>query len=626
MSGFETLGGILNITQILGAILKHAQDHKSIEEVLEKALARATRITENVRLLAPLKTHSGLESHFVRDTEQDFEDIHNELLGIQEKLEHRNAARTFLTSSETLSRLRCIESRLSHKEHNIQMMGIVLNIAAEQRCTKESVDEISANVVELKKRSIDMEPTESVLVQVCQQKYVETSGVLDESQRRNEAWIDQMEAVDKLTTGISFYKGNERVGKDYVKAARYLNAALEGGRWEAHYYLGMLYRRGKGVQRCNLTAVQHFEKGTHAKDAKAMTALGQCYMFGAGVDLNAEIGSAYVQMASAYEDPVAMSIRSYQKLYCYQTEGNPSLAFHLAKKAVENGNKRAKMNLAKCYMHGLTVERNAAKAVQLWTEALKAGALEHLTEFAECYEQGNGVDVDYGKAVELYKKGSEFTGNTWRRAFVQPYYGRCLILGRGVPRDVKRGWELIQSSVTLNNESGWYIQAECYENGYGVKRNLKKAVESYLRATCSVESVFSRIRAHYALGRLYERGKGTSRNIEKAFEHFEYSANRMHREAQWKIALFCESGFGVEANIARAAEYYRLAANNGHKQSQRKSNEYYMKGMGVQKDIAKHAEILRIADESDDPNAKRFLRRVRRKWRTRGWVSKSSER
>ena len=359
------------------------------------------------------------------------------------------------------------------------------------------------------------------------------------------------------------------------------------------------------MQRCDVTAVQHFEKGTHAKDAKAMTALGQCYIFGAGVDLNGEIATAYIQVAFAYEDPIAMSIRSYQKLYSYDAEGNPSLAFQYAKKAVEKGNNRAKMYLAKCYMHGLTVEHHTAKAVQLWAEATKAGALAHLTELAEWFEQGNGVDVDFGKAVELYKKGTEFTGNSWRRAHVQPYYGRCLILGRGVPRDVKRGWELIQNSVVLNNENGWYVQAECYHYGHGVKQNMKKAVESYFRATCSVESVFSRIRAHYALGCLYERGKGTVRNIEKVFKHFGYSANRMHSEAQWKIAMFCESGISVEQNIARAAEYYRLAANNGHEESRRKSNEYYMVGSGVQKGIVRSIDALRKEAESDDPRPKR---------------------
>ncbi len=360
------------------------------------------------------------------------------------------------------------------------------------------------------------------------------------------------------------------------------------------------------MRRCNATAVRHFEKGTKVKDAKAITALGQCYMFGAGVELNMKIGSAYVQMATAYEDPVAMSIRSFQKLNSCCTEGNPSLAFQLARKAVQKENKRARMNLAHCYMHGLSVERNAAKAVQLWIEASKAGALEHLTELAECFERGNGVEVDYGKAVELYKKGTEFTGNTWRRAFVQPFYGRCLILGRGVPVDVQKGWTLIRSSTKMNSGSGFFIEAECYRYGYGVKRDLGKAIKNYLRAADSINSIFSRIRAHYALGCTYETGEGTVPNLNKAFRHFEYSANRMQCQAEWKIGLFCESDFGVEQNMARAAEYYRLAANSGHKVSQRESNEYYLQGMGVQKGVVNSTEVFRLASESDEQRAERL--------------------
>lgn len=73
----------------------------------------------------------------------------------------------------------------------------------------------------------------------------------------------------------------------------------------------MLYRKDRGVKRCNLTAVYHFERDTHGKDPFAMKALGQCYMFGAGVEFNPEIGSAYVQSGAPYGDPGEMSIRSW---------------------------------------------------------------------------------------------------------------------------------------------------------------------------------------------------------------------------------------------------------------------------------------------------------------------------
>lgn len=107
------------------------------------------------------------------------------------------------------------------------------------------------------------------------------------------------------------------------------------------------------MKRCNLTAVNYFERGSHAKDSLAITALGQCYFFGAGVDVNPEIGSAYVKIGAEYEEPVVMSIRGWQKLYGCCTDQNLSLGFQLTRKSVDKGNKHAKMNLAKCYMHGV---------------------------------------------------------------------------------------------------------------------------------------------------------------------------------------------------------------------------------------------------------------------------------
>ena len=51
-----------------------------------------------------------------------------------------------------------------------------------------------------------------------------------------------MDPVHKLAAGIMFYKENKDVPEDYIKAIRYLDAALEFGKIEANYYLGMIFR------------------------------------------------------------------------------------------------------------------------------------------------------------------------------------------------------------------------------------------------------------------------------------------------------------------------------------------------------------------------------------------------
>ncbi len=99
-----------------------------------------------------------------------------------------------------------------------------------------------------------------MLWHVCQMQLLNSEG----------RWIEKIDSEDTLATGIAFYEGNRSVQKDFQKAARYLNAALNAGNSEAHYYLGMLYRNGWGVQISNKTVFEYYDKGTRLKDPKSL--------------------------------------------------------------------------------------------------------------------------------------------------------------------------------------------------------------------------------------------------------------------------------------------------------------------------------------------------------------------
>lgn len=92
-------------------------------------------------------------------------------------------------------------------------------------------------------------------------------------------------------------------------------------------------------------------------------------------------------------------------------------------------------------------------AFQLWDEALQAGGIACIDDMARCYEQGDCVEKDMTKAVALYKKGAECTANTWRRSIVQPFLGLCLIQGRGIEQDVKKGWNEMKSAVLFKQSA-----------------------------------------------------------------------------------------------------------------------------------------------------------------------------
>ncbi len=83
------------------------------------------------------------------------------------------------------------------------------------------------------------------------------------------------------------------------------------------------------------------------------------------MEVNPYQGIALVEQVANTGDPSGLSVLSWHKLYGHHTCKNRSLAFQLSEKAVAKGYQRASMNLAMCYMHGIGVERNAAKAVRL---------------------------------------------------------------------------------------------------------------------------------------------------------------------------------------------------------------------------------------------------------------------
>ena len=618
MSGFETLGGILNIKQIISVILTHTGDHKSISAVLEDAARLAEQIDTSIKHLAPLELIDDFQVKFVNDTIQDFAGIQNQLLGIKEKLENHTTARNVRASANTLTELKVIESQLRQKEHNIQVIGMICSLSVKTNWNRRTLLQISKDIGELKKHSNDMEPAETVLRNAIQRKFAESSTLLDNSERDDWEWMVHMGATDKLVTGVSFYKGSIS-HSNYQKAARYLHAAAKAGEGEAYYYLGMMYRIGQGMEKCNLTAVKMFREGIRAKDAAAMTGLAQCYYHGVGVEKNRLLGVTYVELGSNGGDPIGMSMLSWQKLYGSDVQQNPTCAFELSKKAINKGNQQAKMNLATCYLHGVGVERDATMAVQLWTEAIEAGGYSCIPDLARCYEEGLGVPINLEKAMSLYRDGTEDLENSWRSEIVRPYYGLCLVRGSGVEQNIEKGWAEIQNALKANSDmdNTWFVLGECYRHGYGIRKNMPKAIDCYLRATLSPDLHTGKKRALFALGSMYETGEGVDRDQCKAFQYFNVGAKYMYRDAQWKVALKCESGIGIEKHEVRAVEYFRLAANNGHRLAQIKSWKYYMKGKGIQRNLMSVIELLKPAAESGDREAKGLLRRLEGERRTR---------
>ncbi len=209
----------------------------------------------------------------------------------------------------------------------------------------------------------------------------------------------------------------------------------------------MLYKNGLGVERCDLTAKNLFQYGTDAGVPAAMSELGRCYDEGIGVERDPIKAVEFVKRGVAGNDPMGYAICAYYNLHGHNVAVNTSLGFKMAKKASKNN--LGLNNLAKCYAHGIGVQRDPLKAFKLLTENVEV----HKDGFsilavAESYEEGMGVQANLGKVAELYKRGTELTA--WQRPYFQGYYGLRLIRGIGVAQDRISGWKMIRRSIQGN--------------------------------------------------------------------------------------------------------------------------------------------------------------------------------
>ena len=603
-SEFEIPGRVSSVLQILEGLRRCLKDYRKLDTILAESETKARRIETRIRTFEPLHALGGEQSQILSSTVQEFENIRKELSDIQEKVTNRMNVRTCLSSADLVANLHDIDVRLAARDDMLKALALICTVNLEVRSNHDRVVSI---LEELRERTPNFDFLESRVSELSQMKMVNDS-IRQITERRKGYKIAQMTGYIHLSTGENLFYCKHGV-EDFSAAAQHFRAAANLGWSQAYYYLGMLYMKGLGVERCDVTCKNFFQLGADANSPSAIGKLSLCYDEGIGVEKSAVKSVLLAQQAARSGDPYGMADYAWAKLLGYHTDINHSVAFRYASKAEKIGD--GLCELAKCYEQGIQVDRNPKKAIKLFLRAIKKGtASTTRLHLARMYERGDGVDADLRKAAKVYKDGMRLL--PWVRPYFQSFYGLCLIRGRGVEQEQKTGWKLVEKSIQGQNASGWYVRGQCFRNGYGVKPNLVEAVISYQRAIQMEKGADGRIFAYFELGRMYEQGLGGLRvDLRKAFNHYNYAAKRMHQEAQWKVASFCETGSGVDKFSDRAAYFFGLAASSGHRGAEVKACEYYMKGKGISRDLHNTIQILQPAADHGDVRAKRLLRRVK---------------
>lgn len=183
----------------------------------------------------------------------------------------------------------------------------------------------------------------------------------------------------------------------------------------------------------------------------------------------------------------------------------------------------------------------------------------------QLYWKGTKFTITDHKKAMLYCKQSfqwlnENTGNNKYRLC---NLGVCYENGFGIEKNVVEAARLYKLAADQGFSYGQFLLAICYKNGIGV--NLDKQ-ESFRLYRLSGENGY--IPAWSNVGLCYESGSGIAKNIEEAAKMYLLAAIEGHAPAQKCLAVCYDNGSGVSKDKQEATKWYRLAADQGYAQAQ----------------------------------------------------------
>ncbi|MBI3774605.1 MAG: SEL1-like repeat protein [Gammaproteobacteria bacterium] len=114
-------------------------------------------------------------------------------------------------------------------------------------------------------------------------------------------------------------------------------------------------------------------------------------------------------------------------------------------------------------------------------------------------------------------------------------------------------------------------------------------------------------KAQANLGWMYQTGKGMPKDLKKAVEWYLKAAKQDHVIAKNNLGVMHENGWGTKKNLKRAAYWYREAASTGYSYGQYNFGKMLLEGAGVDKNPKEAAYWLGLAALQGVDEAKGLL-------------------
>lgn len=157
--------------------------------------------------------------------------------------------------------------------------------------------------------------------------------------------------------------------------------------------------------------------------------------------------------------------------------GPPEERAAFVRAAAEAGEAEAQAVYGQMLLDGHGVPRDAMTALAWFKRAAAQHHPMAINMVGRCYDLGWGTAIDKARAAECFRIAAE-RGLDWGMY----NYATLLALGQGVAEDKAAAFDWLEKAAALGNAKAINFVGSFHEDGWVVRRDLKKAAACYARA------------------------------------------------------------------------------------------------------------------------------------------------
>lgn len=236
------------------------------------------------------------------------------------------------------------------------------------------------------------------------------------------------------------------------------------------------------------------------------------------------------------------------------------------------------------------------KSADSYRLAAEQGDAEAQYQLGECYYRGRGgVEQSNPEAFSWFTKAAD-------QDYAPAIYriGRCYEYGYGVGKDLNKAVKYFQRAADMNNADAILELGYCYENALGgLSKDKEKAFELYMKAAEMGQNIAMR-----NVGNCYNNGIGVQQDKEEGFKWCLKAAEAGNYQACGDVGYY----YKEKKNYTEALKWYKKGATQGQSYCLNQIGWMYSEGqIGSKKNDAKAAMWHLLADWKGSENSKNVL-------------------